>query len=142
MHVCLECSEVYEKQFLPKEDDDGFTICPKSSCAGGDIVELDELIAPAIILLNQKGYFTKYCCSGHWYNPYSPYIYFESGFEPVCEPPKDFTWEFVEKDNGNTIMRAHHSDDINNHAEKYEWVYKINKNLYEWADNLPVREFI
>src|SRR5699024_5601752 len=105
-----------------------------------DVVELDELIAPTIILLNQKGYFTKYCCSGHWYeNVCSPYIYFESGFEPVCEPPKDFTWEFIERDDGNTIIRAEYDGDKNDIIMKYHWVYWVNDNLYKWADNLPVK---
>ena len=27
--------------------------------------EVDDLIAPAISLLNQKGYLTTFCCSGH-----------------------------------------------------------------------------
>ncbi len=28
-------------------------------------VEIDEWIAPTIQVLNQKGYLTKFCCSGH-----------------------------------------------------------------------------
>lgn len=30
-----------------------------------DMVEVDEVIAPVIQRLNQKGYVTEYCCSGH-----------------------------------------------------------------------------
>jgi len=29
------------------------------------IVQLDNLIADSILLLNKKGYTTGYCCSGH-----------------------------------------------------------------------------
>ena len=32
-----------------------------------DYFECDDLIAPAISLLNKKGYETNYCCSGHPY---------------------------------------------------------------------------
>lgn len=47
-----------------------------------NLIELDELIAPAVSLFNLKGYKTDYCCSGHivetklqgstscWNNPY------------------------------------------------------------------------
>lgn len=41
-------------------------------------VEIDELIAPIISLLNKKGYKTQYCCSGH---PYTNYILDPSGDE-------------------------------------------------------------
>lgn len=32
-----------------------------------DYFECDDLMAPAISLLNKKGYKTKFCCSGHTY---------------------------------------------------------------------------
>ena len=47
-----------------------------------NLIELDELIAPAVSLFNLKGYKTDFCCSGHivetklqgstscWNNPY------------------------------------------------------------------------
>ena len=39
-----------------------------------NMVEIDEFIAPAIFLLNQKGYETLYSCSGHMY-PFLGYFY-------------------------------------------------------------------
>lgn len=32
-----------------------------------DYFEVDELIAPVISILNKKGYYTSFCCSGHPY---------------------------------------------------------------------------
>ena len=34
-----------------------------------DVFEVDEDIAEAISILNKKGYYTKYCCSGHVKDP-------------------------------------------------------------------------
>lgn len=33
-----------------------------------DVFEVDEYIAEAISILNKKGYYTKYCCSGHTFD--------------------------------------------------------------------------
>lgn len=33
-----------------------------------DCIEVDEMIAPIIQLLNEKGYRTTYCCSGHLFS--------------------------------------------------------------------------
>ena len=34
-----------------------------------NIIEVDEAIAETISILNKKGYYTKYCCSGHVKDP-------------------------------------------------------------------------
>ena len=39
-----------------------------------DYFECDDLIAPAIALLNKKGYRTKFCCSGHPYPSIESYM--------------------------------------------------------------------
>lgn len=41
-------------------------------------VEIDELIAPTIQVLNRKGYTTRFCCSGH---PENDWLYRDSGEE-------------------------------------------------------------
>ena len=69
-YLCLDCYEVYRM---------GLPYCPKATCNGDTIIEVDELMLPTILLLNQKGYCTEYCCSGHAYEGYySPYIVFDS----------------------------------------------------------------
>ena len=32
-----------------------------------DSFYVDDIIVPIILILNKKGYFTEYCCSGHYY---------------------------------------------------------------------------
>ena len=48
--------------------------------------ECDDLIAPAISLLNKKGYKTKFCCSGH------PFDYIIGS---ICETDDEFNDEYV-----------------------------------------------
>jgi hypothetical protein len=77
--LCLECFDVYEDEamFKTKYDYDTEMYCPKKSCKG-IVIEVDELLLLPIKILNQKGYITKYCCSGHIYSSYpQTYIVFE-----------------------------------------------------------------
>lgn len=133
MHVCMECFEIYDKRFLNDRYDE--IPCPKEDCSG-DVVELDELIAPTIILLNEKGYCTKFCCSGHWYSHSSTvYIFF---FDDCVPPyiPKSFKWDDY-REPINT-MRARY--DEKSDESKYDFVVRMNKELFEWAINLPENE--
>lgn len=57
-YMCMGCYEIYDRDL-------GY--CPKSNC-NDNVVEIDELMLPAIKLLNQKGYVTSFCCSGHVYD--------------------------------------------------------------------------
>ncbi|RYI30454.1 hypothetical protein EVU96_08560 [Bacillus infantis] len=136
MHVCLECYDSFDKRFLSPVDYEEY-VCPKNSCQG-DIVELDELIAPTIILLNQKGYITKFCCSGHWYDSHiAPYIYFYEDCEPESIP-NSFTWDKWDTDKEKPTIRA--SYDENTGESRYDFVTRVNKELYEWAISLPYSE--
>jgi hypothetical protein len=57
MFLCNECWETYDRNH---------DYCPKKSC-DGEIFEVDDDIVPIIVALNEKGYITEYCCSGHTY---------------------------------------------------------------------------
>lgn len=68
-YLCLKCYETYTTLFQN---------CPKTSCYGY-VIEVDDLMLPTIMLLNQKGYYTKFCCSGHTYDKDCyPYVAFDS----------------------------------------------------------------
>lgn len=75
-YLCLKCYETYE---LP------FQNCPKASCYG-PVAEIDDLMLPIIMILNQKGYCTKFCCSGHVYEKGCyPYIMFDSFLNEILD---------------------------------------------------------
>ena len=63
MYMCLDCGTYYNKQYLTRYEMDSYNCLAIKCC--GKVVNIDEIIAPSIYLLNHKGYMTKFCCSGH-----------------------------------------------------------------------------
>ncbi len=121
-------------------------------------VEIDELIAPTIQVLNQKGYTTRFCCSGHpendWLfrdsgeesgyhkaaNPLTCYIMFAEGITLPNLPP-DF------EASQNTYLPVPRlviekwyvvqSAFDNQYYEKLRQILETMKQLYQWALDLP-----
>ena len=67
-YLCLECGEIYDSDWLFKRIRSEYIQCPKTNCVG-TLFEVDELLLPTIKILNEKGYSTKFCCSGHAKDP-------------------------------------------------------------------------
>lgn len=135
MHVCLECYEIYKFSSLNKRDFDLYEECqcPRVNC-GGMVVEIDELIAPTIITLNQKGYITEYCCSGHWYKTkesFKPYIKFvdKESFPPIVPDG----WEIKDA----CVIKHKSKNEFTSTIEQYSYVAKLNQLLFQWAIDLP-----
>ena len=136
-YVCLECNEIYTEKMGR---------CPKASCCG-EVVEVDELMIPTIIALNEKGYVTDYCCSGHFYDKRStPYIMFsECMFEAFSEKElvelfKDLPepWYIDEYDcpPWNFCIRARMLDGMND-VETLEYIADLNIKLIKFVGQLP-----
>ena len=69
--MCMNCFKMYA---LSRR-------IPCGNC-GSNLVEIDELYIVIIKILNQKGYKTAYCCSGHIYeNLPQSYILFSAGIK-------------------------------------------------------------
>jgi hypothetical protein len=124
-----------------------------------DYIDVDELIAPTIQVLNQKGYTTRFCCSGHpltdnWLfidseaeegyvkagSPLHSYILFEEGitlpsvphgFEEGINKYGDKPRMYIEKDHPIT------SSAENQFFAKAQRILETMKELYEWALELP-----
>lgn len=67
--------------------------------------ECDDLIAPAISLLNKKGYKTTFCCSGH------PYATLDSALIVNKECIEDCEWLRIE-DSDSDIIREIYEHDV------------------------------
>lgn len=114
-----------------------------------DYVEIDELIAPTIQILNRKGYKTKHCCSGHPFTDWlwnegeakyrksqnlpSSYIEFEEGIALPIPPPGFFD----DSKNNRLVIRK---DDYAYYADAFELsrlIFEAMAQLYKWAFYLP-----
>lgn len=67
--VCNKCFRLFKCNTFKKVNNiyqptNSYSKCGNKKCSG-ELFGVDELIAPSIILLNKKGYRTKFCCSGH-----------------------------------------------------------------------------
>lgn len=148
-HICLECYEIYEPHFLNLHTYDDYPnpCCPKSNCQG-DIIELDELILPTIILLNRKGYYTTNCCSGHYYNDNSnSYISFDrevelpnlpEGYEYDAKLYPHVDWErhdeFGNYNSGMSCIRKYFNE--KDSVLRYKAILKNAQTLLAWAKKL------
>ena len=133
MYLCLNCFEVYSNEY--RYDRRDYNFCPKLGC-DGEVVEIDELMIPVIKTLNEKGYCTEYCCSGHYGDGYTnTYIKFSEWVELPEELPNGFVYE----ERGN-VIRKNYVDNLHPN-EKYIEILNTTKDLIEWADNLPYEEY-
>ena len=133
MYLCLNCFEVYSNEY--RYDRRDYNFCPKLGC-DGEVVEIDELMIPVIKTLNEKGYCTEYCCSGHYGDGYTnTYIKFSEWVELPEELPDGFVYE----ERGN-VIRKNYVDNLHPN-QKYIEILNTAKDLIEWADNLPDEEY-
>jgi hypothetical protein len=94
--------------------------------------EVDDLIAPAISLLNKRGYVTAWCCSGHAEHeerPMHAYISFWFGETPPETIPEGWYWEsdgHMEYEYENT-----EPDTLG------EEIIRVMDDLTAWAGGLP-----
>lgn len=131
-YLCLDCGEVYESNLLNINDLFEDIFCPKTNCCG-TLIEIDELLLPTIKLLNNKGYTTKYCCSGHYSGQHpQSYIMFDKGID-VPYLPKGF-----KKETFNNYISIVSITELK--KPTYKDFYQICDNakiLLKWAIGLP-----
>ena len=136
-YLCLDCYEVYNMN-LP--------YCPKPSC-NGHIIEVDELMLATIMLLNEKGYCTQFCCSGHIYDYASPYVLFDKFFSEILEdmkmdPEETFDnlpepWKIENKDSYGRICLRCNIERSKNVAKLQKDICNANMKLLSYVKKLP-----
>jgi hypothetical protein len=141
-YLCLACGEVYDKSVekivTDVKTDRGYEptiFCPKLSCNVGEVVEIDELYIPVIRLLNEKGYMTKYCCSGHAYGRIpDTYIVFHEMVKELPNLP-----EGSHMQNDGSIRIYYNYPDESNEIELYHLILENAQKVLKWAIELPER---
>jgi len=150
-YFCLECGEIYRKEtsFLETHYEDrfkSFKYCPRTKC-NGEVIEVDDMFLPAIRLLNQKGYNTEYCCSGHTEeNGGNSYISFsfenddeqeinlQKELENLLPLPNGYKFDMI--DIKGYCIRRNYSTDLST-AEFHKEILKNALATLIWAENLP-----
>lgn len=138
VYMCMNCYEVYDKDKIKADYCYDNIWCPKSNCVG-NLIEIDELMIPTIKILNQKGYFTRFCCSGHYYDQHpNGYIMFEEGIE-IPNIPKDWNKEMH---NDCVIIRSTIPDGSGKRPtiKDFKKICDNAKILVDWANKLPDNE--
>ena len=128
IYMCPICYKIYDHKFIRFDEEYGRR-CPDIECSSMDtqLFEIDDMMVKPIRILNQKNYFTKYCCSGHLYDEYfSAYITFDKGMSPEGAPKG---WE---RDGEDTIR----------YTKGTKKVTSLNYiiDLIKWCEELPENE--
>lgn len=145
IYVCLTCLTEYDEIYRSIYESsiqsyryEGIP-CLIKDCPG-EVVELDEFIAPAVMNLNEKGYRTRYCCSGHIIanrSPHDFYVSFEDFVEFRSEDINKLPVGFVVNQNEKGIIIRYRPEMVaENTIEKMEGVVQCNKVFYQWTENL------
>lgn len=100
-----------------------------------NVVLLDEIIAPIIFLLNQKGYDTQTCCMGHTYGNGNGYIAFKKVYPEIDEYFKIYPLYRLNCDCDKDVIRWKITG--SNFIEKSKDITKWAEILYKIANELP-----
>lgn len=142
--VCMSCFESYSndisllKSF--REEDQVYYICPKRGCRG-DIVEIDDILIPTIVLLNEKGYYTTSSCSGHLDElNTTAYIMFDESIDKLPSTPPGFKMSAaIHKDGGKNVTISKTIVGRSS-IETFQMILTTALHLYAWAISLPYAE--
>ncbi len=129
--MCTECGNVFHGEYLEKLNIFE-TKCPIVGCFGNAFQIDEEMIYP-IKTLNEKEYYTKYCCAGHAYDSVScnGYITFA---DSDCFPegaPKG--WE---REESSCTIRYWLKDGLTE-SQRIKSIHKKIEALNLWVDELP-----
>lgn len=113
---------------------------------------IDELILPAIAILNQKGYKTSLSCSGHFVDDYSTdgltkndicYIAFVDDKQTLLKSGFVFPEGFNIKEDwiSNKIYKTRIEKSYSPEQDRFLQMLNTARELYLWAISLPKRTY-
>ena len=131
--MCLSCFKVYSSTRKK----------PCGNC-GNKLIKIDELYIVIIKILNQKGYRTTYCCSGHIYEklPQS-YILFDEGIK-LPSLPEGYVIDYEAHTISESfkditeIRRDFYLSSYENEDELQKDILRSALTVLEWAESLPI----
>ena len=131
LFLCTSCNNVFDSNYIEfKKDINKDNICPINGCSGIPF-QIDELMIEPIKGLNNKGYYTLFCCSGHIYDRGNPYIKF---YESIDSAPESWYIDYT-----NNSIRHNLISEINTKERVLE-LADINTKLMEWVTNLKPKK--
>ena len=131
-YLCLECGEIYDSDWLNNNELFEYIQWPKTNCVG-TLIEVDELLLPTIKILNEKGYSTKFCCSGHYESQHpNGYIAFEDWVD-LPYIPDGFK---ADEDYDHIVIRSTLPYTTPT-LEDFKTICDNAKTLLDWAISLP-----
>ena len=138
MLICSECGTIFNDDFLGYDG-----LCPLRNCTRADLIEIDENLYETYLMLNEKGYCTRNCCSAHSFDDCpQTYIQFQE-FYPFLSLPIDFKVEERSLDSDppyTTISKAFDRQMPSVGLQKQIW--QTAKDVLEWAESLEYSEDI
>lgn len=121
--------------------------------------DIDEMIFPTIKLLNEKGYFTRGSCSGHFEESNKTYIQFDKEIKPEDFPsiPKGFHGEILQLNDCRPLTKQEiesgqmaafdkvsiyqiSQEATGTDCGKFIYILNANAALLKWALELPARK--
>lgn len=143
--VCLKCFEIYNGQYIYSRDKRAHQ-CPKANCIG-DIVVVDDFMVNTIVALNEKGYKTTYCCSGHVSDINADFssccIRFSGEMESHIKNNIPDGFAFFKPNREDSFPEFQIVFDIKGHSkglsfpEKLRLIAETNISVFNWAISLP-----
>jgi hypothetical protein len=131
--MCIDCFEPDRRKYRYSQ------VCKKCE---GELVEIDENFLAPIAILNQKGYYTDYCCSGHCFDkdlPHDAYISFSKGIK-IPNLPRNYQtdkerYPFIKYNDDKVCIRSKFIS--NNLYDAQKEILQSSLDVLEWAFQLP-----
>lgn len=137
--MCPKCGSVYYAHMIKEQPfERSFEwYCPSYDCHGAVLFTIDELMIPAVKKLNELGYTTYFCCSGHNRNATLPPEY-----ETLNDKPRWVEHGYIYfKHKPDTCPKGWYFDEdypdtIRSECDSLAWSIQ---NLEDWVETLEPR---